>query len=77
MILWPVVLIYLAAMFAVGVWAGIFLVPRMWKLRVITTLQIFETFFGPSHRVVSLLTALMRDFGATAGSEPDAHRRRD
>ena len=54
---------------AVGVmWAGIFLVPRMWKLRVITTPQIFETFFGPSHRIVALVITLMRDFGATAGT---------
>ena len=40
---------------AVGIgtlWVGIYLVPRMWKLQVITTPQILERFFGPTHRLV-------------------------
>ena len=56
---------------AVGIgtlWIGIFLIPRMWKLRVITTPQILERFFGPTHRLVALGVAMLRDFGATAGT---------
>ena len=56
---------------AVGIgtlWIGIFLIPRMWKLRVITTPQILERFFGPTHRLVALFVAMLRDFGATAGT---------
>ena len=56
---------------AVGIgtlWVGIYLVPRMWKLQVITTPQILEHFFGPTHRVVALVVAMLRDFGATAGT---------
>ena len=42
---------------AVGIgtlWVGLYLVPRMWKLQVITTPQILERFFGPTHRLVAL-----------------------
>ena len=56
---------------AVGIgtlWFGIYLVPRMWKLQVITTPEILERFFGPTHRVVALIVAMLRDFGATAGT---------
>ena len=56
---------------AVGIgtlWAGIYLVPRMWKLQVITTPQILEHFFGPTHRLVALMVAMLRDFAATAGT---------
>ena len=56
---------------AVGIgtlWVGIYLVPRMWKLQVITTPQILERFFGPTHRLVALVVAMLRDFGATAGT---------
>ena len=49
-------------------WMGIYLVPRMWKLQVITTPQILERFFGPVHRLVALVVAMLRDFGATAGT---------
>ncbi|MDE2928540.1 MAG: sodium:solute symporter family protein [Acidobacteriota bacterium] len=56
---------------AVGIgtlWAGIYLVPRMWKLQVITTPQILERFFGPTHRLAALVVAMLRDFAATAGT---------
>ena len=50
------------------VWAGVYLIPRMWKLQVITTPEIFERFFSPTHRLVALFVAMLRDFAATAGT---------
>lgn len=48
-------------------WMGIFLIPRLRKAGITTIPELFEKYFGPSHRIVTLILGLGRDLGVTAG----------
>ncbi len=50
------------------VWSGYYLVPRLRKLEIITLPQLIGRFWGPKHRLVSLILVFARDVGATAGT---------
>ncbi|MDE2925336.1 MAG: sodium:solute symporter family protein [Acidobacteriota bacterium] len=49
------------------IWMSYYVVPRLRATRIITVPQLFERFYGPRHRLVSLSLIILRDLGATAG----------
>lgn len=49
-----------------SMWAGMWIIPRLRKAGITTVPEIFEKYFGGSHRVVSLILSLGRDLGVTA-----------
>ncbi len=49
-------------------WIGAYLVPRLWATRIITIPELFERFFGPTHRITALCLVILRDLGVTAGT---------
>jgi len=49
------------------IWMSYYMIPRLRSTRIVTIPQLFERFFGPKHRVLSLVLILLRDLGATAG----------
>ena len=51
----------------VSIWMGYYIIPRLRATEIITIPQLFERFFGPRHRLLSLSLILVRDLGATAG----------
>ena len=50
------------------IWIAYFIIPRLWGTGVITIPELFGRYFGPRHRVVSLVLIIMRDMGVTAGT---------
>ena len=52
----------------VTVWIGYYVVPRLRETGIITIPELFERFFGPKYRVVSLCLVILRDLGVTAGT---------
>lgn len=51
----------------VNIWMAYYIIPRLRATQIITIPQLFERFFGPRHRIVSLALIILRDLGATAG----------
>lgn len=49
------------------IWMAYYVVPRLRATEIITIPQLFERFFGPKHRILSLILIILRDLGATAG----------
>ena len=49
------------------IWMSYYMIPRLRATRIVTIPQLFERFFGPQHRILSLVLVLLRDLGATAG----------
>ncbi len=52
----------------VTVWIGYYIVPRLRATGIITIPELFERFFGPKYRLVSLCLVILRDLGVTAGT---------
>lgn len=50
------------------IWFGIYIVPKIRRLNIMTTPQIFGRYFGDNARVVSLILVMVRDMAATAGT---------
>jgi solute:Na+ symporter, SSS family len=49
------------------IWAGIYLIPRIRRLKVITIPELFGRYFGNEHRNLAAVLVLARDLGASAG----------
>ena len=50
------------------VWFGIYLMPKLRKLRVMTTPQAIEIYYGKNARTIATALVMIRDFAATAGT---------
>ena len=50
------------------VWIGYYIVPRLRATGIITIPELFERYFGPKYRLVSLCLVILRDLGVTAGT---------
>ena len=53
----------------VSIWMAYYIIPRLRAMEIITIPQLFERFFGPRHRLLSLSLIVVRDLGATAGGD--------
>ena len=52
----------------VTIWIGFYIIPRLRESGVVTIPELFERFFGPRYRLVSLCLVILRDLGVTAGT---------
>jgi SSS family solute:Na+ symporter len=48
-------------------WLGFWVIPKLRKTGITTIPELFERYFGVSHRVVAVILGLGRDLGVTAG----------
>lgn len=48
-------------------WLGFWVIPRLRKTGITTIPELFEKYFGVSHRIVTVILGLGRDLGVTAG----------
>lgn len=55
-----------ASFIATTMWMGWYIIPRLRRAGVTTVPELFEHYFGGSHRIVALLLSLGRDLGVIA-----------
>ena len=50
------------------IWIGFYIIPRLRETGIVTIPELFERFFGPKYRLLSLCLVILRDLGVTAGT---------